>query len=368
MHSSVIIIAMISDVFVYKFAAKINFDMKLQLRKNMFVELGGRLREIAHGHGPRSWEDAIMQAKSYNGWFTEENVRTAISGISKMLNSEKLDLWLSHYAISDKEPKKTVGVVMAGNIPLVGFHDLLCVLITGNRALVKCSSSDTVLPKLLADEIVSISPEMADRLIITEGKLEGMDAVVATGSNNSARYFEYYFGKYPNIIRKNRSSVAVLDGTESSDDLLALGKDIFRYFGLGCRNVSQLIIPKGYDLKKFIQALQPWEAIQHHHKYFNNYEYNKAILLVEKINHLDNGFLLLKEDVSVHCPVGVLHFVHYSDNDDLSNLLRDQSDQLQCVVSQMDLERTVVPFGKAQEPELGDYSDGVDTMQFLLQL
>ena len=340
--------------------------MDLQKRKNTFVKLGRELVKVAEGDD--AWNDTIMAAKAKNGWFTEENVLTAISAISKFLEENTLYEWLAGYDLPEVEEPKTVGIVMAGNIPFVGFHDLLCVVLSGNKALVKCASLDEELPRMLVQTIVSIEPEMGSVIELTDGKFENLDAVIATGSDNSARYFEYYFGKYPNIIRKNRSSVAVLDGTETEDDLMDLGRDIFRYFGLGCRNVSQLMVPKDLDLKEFLKALQPWEAIQHHAKYFNNYEYHKAILLVEKIDHLDNGFLLLKEDVSIHCPVGMLHFVRYSDEAELHELLSEQEEQIQCVVSKMDLKVLTVAFGKTQEPGLGDYADGVDTMKFLAGL
>lgn len=342
--------------------------MDLQERKSTFVELGKRLSIVAAGEGSEAWKETILRAKARNGWFIEENVHTAVLAIAEMLKEEALDEWLSQYDLSKKESLKIVGIVMAGNIPLVGFHDLLCVVMSGNRALVKCATADAELPKMLVETISEINPTLAERINITEGKLENLEAVIATGSDNSARYFEYYFGKYPNIIRKNRSSVAVLDGMESSEDLMALGRDIFRYFGLGCRNVSQLIVPKDYDLTKFLDALEPWSAIQNHSKYYNNYEFHKAILLVEKIDHLDNAFLLLKEDISIHCPVGMLHFIKYNDEVDLAQILKDQESQIQCVVSKMNLSVEVVPFGKAQEPGLSNYSDRIDTMEFLLSL
>lgn len=340
--------------------------MDLQERKNTFVKLGRELARLAQGDD--AWNETLKRAKAKNGWFTEENVLTALSAISDQLEESNLDSWISNYEISEVVDSCTVGIVMAGNIPLVGFHDLLCVVLSGNKALVKCASLDDQLPRKLVETLVSIDSRIGEFIELTDSKFENIDAVIATGSDNSARYFEYYFGKYPNIIRKNRSSIAVLDGSESEDDLMNLGRDIFRYFGLGCRNVSQLMVPKDMDLKVFLKALQPWEAIQHHAKYFNNYEYHKAILLVEKIDHLDNGFLLLKEDVSIHCPVGMLHFIRYNDDEELDRLLADQQEQIQCVVSKKSLNLDIVPFGKAQEPTLSDYADGVDTMEFLIGL
>lgn len=341
--------------------------MNVEKRKKTLVELGKRLIAIAEGKTPEHWAAAIRLAHTKNGWFTEENVRTALVGLSSMLEESKVDQWLSTYRIDEKEKLKTVGVVMAGNIPLVGFHDLLCVLITGNKAKVKCASTDDQLPVALLNELKEIDAELAERVEIVDWKLSSFDAVLATGSDNSARSFEYYFGKYPSIIRKNRSSVAVLNGSESQDDLMALGRDIFRYFGLGCRNVSQIMVPIDYDLVKFLAALQPWEAINNHHKYRNNYDYYKSIFLVEKIKHLDTGFLLLKEDVSIHCPVSVLNFIKYNSEAERDELLKANEEQIQCVVSKLKIDGAI-PFGKAQEPELWDYADKVDTMEFLLSL
>lgn len=342
--------------------------MNVEKRKKAFVELGKRLGRIGAGEPSELWDAAMNMAHVKNGWFTEENVRTALSGISSMLDEKLLDKWLSDYSLRDDEPLKTVGLVMAGNIPLVGFHDLLCVLITGNKAMVKCASIDDQLPLTLLEELRDVDEELASRVNIIDWKLENFDAVLATGSDNSARSFEYYFGKYPNIIRKNRSSVAVLDGSETSDDLMALGRDIFRYFGLGCRNVSQIMVPKDFDLVKFLAALQPWEAINNHHKYRNNYDYHKSIFLVEKIKHLDTGFLMLNENVSVHCPVSVLNFVRYNSEKERDELLSANTDQIQCVVSKLKLDLATIPFGTAQEPELWDYADQKDTMKFLLDL
>ncbi|MFC2176171.1 acyl-CoA reductase [Bacteroidota bacterium] len=342
--------------------------MNHQQRVSTFIRLGQLLGEIAANPLESSWSSAIQKAEAENKWFTLENVTLALSGISTMLEPEKLTKWTRNYA--GKIPKtgdKRVAIIMAGNIPLVGFHDLLCVLISGNQAIVKTSSQDKALVNKLVETIGEIDPVLASQIQLTEGKMEHFTHVIATGSDNSARYFEYYFGKYPNIIRKNRNSIAIIDGDESLDDLRALGKDIFRYFGLGCRNVSKVYLSDKMDPKTFLATLEDWKAIANHNKYFNNYEYHKAIFLVERMAHLDNGFLLLKEDPNLGCPVGVLHFQTYGTLDQMKAEIKIHEDKIQCVVASDKLEITgTVPFGKAQSPELWDYADGVDTMAFLL--
>jgi len=342
--------------------------MNRQQRVDAFVRLGQQLAEVAENPQQSSWAVAFRQAEAKNGWFTQENISIALRGIAFMLQREKLDKWLSAYEPFPEHGTKRVGVVMAGNIPLVGFHDLLCVLASGNKAVVKTSSQDEVLPKMLVQTIEEISSELAAQIELSHGKLEGFTHVIATGSDNSARYFEYYFGKYPHIIRKNRNSIAIISGDESEDELRALGKDIFRYFGLGCRNVSKVYLSDKVEPKQLLAALEDWKPIANHNKYWNNYEYHKAILLVEKLAHLDNGFLLLREDEGLGCPVGVLHYQIYSTVDQMKAELKIHSEQIQCVVASNKLGiENVVPFGKAQSPELWDYADGVDTMAFLLQ-
>jgi hypothetical protein len=314
-----------------------------------------------------NWAVAFRQAEAQNKWFTQENIAIALRGIAFMLQPDKLEKWLSAYGELPENGDKRVGLIMAGNIPLVGFHDLLCVLASGNTAVVKLSSQDEVLPKKLIETISEIGPELAARIELSDGKLEGFTHVIATGSDNSARYFEYYFGKYPNIIRKNRNSIAIINGDETLDELRVLGKDIFRYFGLGCRNVSKVYLSDKVDPKTFLATLEDWKPIANHSKYFNNYEYHKAIFLVEKMAHLDNGFLLLREEAGLGCPVGVLHYQTYGTLDQMKAEVKIRKEEIQCIVAsdKLGFENTV-PFGKAQSPELWDYADGVDTMAFLL--
>ena len=340
--------------------------MNQQQRTEAFVQLGKQLLEVAENPQNSSWAAAFRQAKAKNGWFTQENISIALRGIARMLEPNKLEQWLNAYEIPERGTKK-VGLIMAGNIPLVGFHDLLCVLASGNSAVVKMSSQDEVLPKQLIQTIHEISAELASRIELSDRKLQGFTHIIATGSDNSARYFEYYFGKYPNTIRKNRNSIAIITGNETDDELRALGKDIFRYFGLGCRNVSKVYLSDTVEPKRLLEALEDWKPIGQHNKYFNNYEYHKAIFLVEKMAHFDNGFLLLREDANLGCPVGVLHYQTFGTIDQMKAEVEIRKDQIQCVVASDSLGfENSVPFGKAQSPELWDYADGVDTMAFLL--
>lgn len=341
--------------------------MNHQQRIDAFVQLGEVLAKVAENPVESNWATAFRQAEAKNGWFTQENMAIALRGIAYMLQPDKLEKWFSAYGEIPTEGDKTVGLVMAGNIPLVGFHDLLCVLASGNKAVIKTSSQDEILPKKLVETIEEISPELAFRIEMSHGKMEGFTHVIATGSDNSARYFEYYFGKYPHIIRKNRNSIAIINGDESEDELRALGKDIFRYFGLGCRNVSKVYLSDKVEPKTLLNALEDWKPIGNHNKYFNNYEYHKAIFLVEKMAHLDNGFLLLREEANLGCPVGVLHYQTFATLDQMKAEVKIHEEHIQCVVASEKLGfENAVPFGKAQSPELWDYADGVDTMAFLL--
>ncbi|WP_256007391.1 acyl-CoA reductase [Pedobacter deserti] len=313
------------------------------------------------------FETLIASVKHVNNWFTEDEVRRSLQSLSDMLNETDLHHWLE--SISIGETPKRVGLILAGNIPLVGFHDVLCVLATGNTALIKLSSSDGKLLPALLSELTRIEPLLAERILFTE-RLKDFDAVIATGSNNSARYFEYYFSRVPHIIRKNRNSVAVLTGDETEEQIAALGHDIFDYFGLGCRNVSKIYIPSDYDVSHFFIPLEGFASIADHNKYKNNYDYNKSVYLVNQVQHLDNGFLLLKEDEAFSSPLSVLYFERYNDLDVLRNKLNEQADNLQCVVTHapMELEAGVAGFGQSQRPKLWDYADNINTVEFLSTL
>jgi hypothetical protein len=311
----------------------------------------------------------INDERQFNAWFTPESVLNAVKAIGKMLNREDLASWLARYDVDYNKTSKKVGLILAGNIPLVGFHDVLCVLITGNHALIKASSQDARLITHVLEMLGYIEPGLKDHYSFVE-RLEGFDAIIATGSNNTSRYFEYYFGKVPNIIRKNRNSVAVLAGEETEEQLFELGHDIFDYYGLGCRNVSKVFVPKDYIFNFFFESIEAYQPIINHHKYNNNYDYNKSIYLVNSDKHFDNGFLLLKEDERLASPLAVLYYEYYEDIKSIQNLLDRESDNIQCIVSNAPLQvkPQVVDFGMSQQPALWDYADGVDTMVFLVGL
>ncbi len=315
-------------------------------------------------------KEQIILAKSHNGWFTEDNIYFAFKSWAEALTEENLNQWTSKYQFNKTSPK-TIALVMAGNIPLVGFHDFLSVLISGNKALVKLSSSDKQLLPYLCNYLIAIEPAFEDYISFTDKKLTNFDAVIATGSNNTARYFEYYFGKYPNIIRKNRNSVTVLTGNETPKQLENLANDIFRYFGLGCRNVSKLYVSENYNFDNFFNAMFSWKHVINDHKYMNNYDYNKAVYLMSTESSrgklLDNEFLLLKEDIGFSSPIAVLFNETYKNLDVLKQLLIAETKNIQCIVSNAGIANEI-DFGETQNPQLWDYADNVDTLQFLLKL
>jgi hypothetical protein len=316
------------------------------------------------------FKDLLALSQSHNGWFTPEQVYFAVESWAKALQEDNINKWLSAYPIDCAQGNKTVktiGLILAGNIPLVGFHDFLSVLISGHKVLVKASSNDQHLIAFLTDYLISIEPELSNYISFTDGKLENFDAIIATGSNNTARYFEFYFKDKPSIIRKNRNSVAVLNGNESHEDLVNLGEDIFRYFGLGCRNVSKLFVPKNYNFDAFFKAIYEYKDVIFYEKYSNNYDYNKAVFLMSNFKLLDNEFLTLKEDISHASPISSLFYEYYEDITDLQKRLESESDQIQCIVSN-NLISNSISFGKTQKPKLWDYADNVDTIQFLLSL
>lgn len=349
--------------------------MTIQQRKEHLIELGKFLNQFESpaSTGKVSYsalfdelDNEIERAVHYNGWFTKENVLFSIKEWSKALRKENLDSWLLPYQFPNTT-QKTVAIILAGNIPLVGFHDFISVLISGNNVLVKQSSNDQRLLPVIAKFLILLDAQYEERITFTTGKLEAYDAVIATGSNNTARYFEYYFAGKPSIIRKNRNSVAILTGSETSEQLKVLGEDIFRYFGLGCRNVSKLYVPEGYDFDSFFKAIQPWEELLNHAKYANNYDYNKAVYLMSEFKFLDNGFLVLKEDSSFGSPIATLFYEKFQSEDQLRATLESHRDQLQCIVTSR-TQDDHVNFGQTQHPRLWDYADNVDTLNFLEQL
>lgn len=362
--------------------------MELINRVEAFIELGNRLDlflKSAESINVNYKEDSdfpftmlnseVNSSYHYNGWFTRPNVLSAIEAVRENLTRKNLETWLKRYDQDFKacEPLK-VGVIMAGNIPLVGFHDMLCVLLSGNIFYGKLSSQDKILIPAICSVLIDIEPKFKDRIIFSEAPLKNPAAVIATGSNNSARYFEYYFGKYPHIIRKNRNSVAVISGSETMEELSQLGNDIFRYFGLGCRNVSKLMVPEGYDFDHFFSGIFEYREVVQNKKYGNNYDYNKTVYLLNKESLLENGFLIIKEDKSLSSPPGCMFYEFYKDEKHLSERLLEDKEKIQCVVSsqptteKLNKELNFVSPGNTQKPQLWDYADGIDTMKFVLSL
>lgn len=338
--------------------------LDLQSRIQAFIQLGHRISSIDQ----EERNSLFRRVENQNSWFTPSSVTTALQGIQLLLEQDKLRKWLSNYQIEKLSHPKEVGILMAGNIPAVGFHDLLCVLISGNIASIKLSSTDSILIPWLLEKLLEIEPGFSS-LIRIEEMLKSKDAYIATGSDNSSRYFNFYFGKYPNIIRSNRTSVAILTGDETDQELENLGLDIFQFFGLGCRNVSKVFVKSTDSLIRLLDVLEKKDWVSSHHKYLNNYDYNKSIYLVNGETHLDNGFLLLKESQELVSPIAVLFYEKYQDENDLNRLLDEIKDKVQCVVgSTRNLNNELIPFGQAQQPFPWDYADHVDTLGFLISL
>lgn len=352
--------------------------MLLNQRKEAFIKLGSFLSQFFNQeiikkedilHNDLFFEAFKMQisrAQEFNGWFSKENVLFSLESWHKALSQNNIDKWLSKYSITNIEPKK-VAIIMAGNIPLVGFHDFLCVLMSGHNVLVKLSSNDKNFIPLIAKYLEYVEPEFKGKIEFTEEKLEDFDAVIATGSDNTARYFEYYFGKHPHIIRKNRNTAAVLSGNESEATLEKMADDVFRYFGLGCRSISKIFLPKGFDLDRIFKAAYPHKDIVNYDRYANNYEYNKAVYLMSLFDIRENGFLMLKEDESYASPISSLFYEYYDNLEELQKKLSQDSDKIQCITSDIK-SLNAIPLGETQNPQLWDYADNVDTFNFLLTL
>ncbi|HYH56455.1 MAG TPA: acyl-CoA reductase [Anseongella sp.] len=311
----------------------------------------------------------LEKAQQHNPWFTSDNTASALGALSSSLREGLLEKWLQPYAPlpGKRRSPLDIGLVLAGNIPLAGFHDILCVLLSGHRAVVKLSSQDKQLTPWFLEKIREACPDYAGQLDVRD-RLDKIDAVIATGSNNSARFFDFYFGKYPHIIRKNRNSAAVLSGGETQGELQELGRDIFLYFGLGCRNVSKLFFPRGYDPGALLSALEPFRDIVQHHKYANNFSYQRTILQMNGIPHYDSGFLLLSENASYSSPIATLYYEYYNSEEDLAGRLRADAELLQCLVSKGASFPGSIPFGQTQSPALWDYADNADTLKFLLSI
>jgi hypothetical protein len=336
----------------------------LKERISAFHQLGDHLRNLDETNR----HSLLNEPRQFNAWFTPEQVNLAIANVSRLLQHDNLLQWTKRYEQHTDRQPADVGVVMAGNIPLVGFHDLLTVLITGNRLIAKPSTQDTVLIRYMIDQLNRIQPAFSDMVDFRE-RLNDVDAVIATGSDNTSRYFEYYFRNIPHLIRKNRSSCAILTGDETEQDIVNLGLDIFSFYGLGCRNVSKIFAPDNYDVT---QVFKHWETsyadLANHHKYANNYDYNKSIMLVNGTKFLDAGFVMMTESQEIVSPISVLFYERYADTISLEKRINESKSKIQCVVGGRFAGINTVPFGKAQYPDLEDYADGVDTMEFLTRL
>jgi len=343
--------------------------MKPELNIQSLTELGKQLACIANQSIDVSDENMMEMSKLitesvyYNSWFTPENVRFCLQAWAQALSEDSLRRWMERYRFPHPEKQKNVGLVLAGNIPMVGFHDALCVLLSGHRFTAKCAATDNRLLPAVMKLLCAIDEDFSERVSFTDRLLRHADAFIATGSNNAGHYFDFYFRKYPHIIRRNRNAVAILTGNETAEQLQLLGEDIFRYFGLGCRNVSKLFVPKDYDFSLLIESLSDWRWLELHHKYRNNYDYNKAIFLVNGDDFIDAGFFMLKRSASLSSPISTIFYEAYATLDEVAVKIEQAKEQIQCVVSE-----TAVPFGEAQTPQLWDYADGVDTMEFLCHL
>ncbi|HQY40751.1 MAG TPA: acyl-CoA reductase [Ferruginibacter sp.] len=329
--------------------------MNLQERILLLIKLGNYLKST-----DGNWLDTQVLAEQKNGWFTREFLEKAAGSIAdNYLKEDKLRQWAGYYKLDDNIQEKCVGIVMAGNIPLVGFHDFLCVFITGHKQMIKMSSKDDVLLKHLVKVMAGWNSKVNGKVIFAE-MLKNCDAYIATGSNNSSRYFEQYFGKYPNIIRSNRTSVAVLNGSESTEELEKLADDMHLYFGLGCRNVTKIYVPENYDFIPIIKAFDKYQYFSDHHKYKNNYDYQLSILLLNGKYYMTNGSTLLTQNESFFSPISQVHYQFYTSPEGMQQSLQSNR-ELQCIVGHSN-----VPFGQAQNPGLFQYADSVDTMAFLL--
>lgn len=337
--------------------------MNIHIQIKTFAALGNWIKdEFIQNH------DLLQQAYLHNRWFTVSNIQQSLYAIAnQFLQEEKLKSWLNAYDIKEQNTPKRVGIIMAGNLPLVGFHDLLCVLLSGNIAVIKLSSKDKLLLPAITSKLIAIEREFQHKIIYAD-LLKNIDAVIATGGNNAARYFDYYFGKYPHIIRKNRNSIAVLSGNETPEELLQLGEDVFQYFGLGCRNVSHIIVPENYVVTTILKA---WEGhynyLMDENVYKNNYDYNRTILLMNKTQHFASDFVMMQSSQQLPSPISVLHYSTYENMERVHLFIQQHQHDIQCVVSHLPIENAI-PFGTTQQPELGQYADNVDTMRFLVGL
>ncbi|MBR5983651.1 MAG: hypothetical protein IK025_08040 [Bacteroidales bacterium] len=341
--------------------------MNIKERIDILASFGNELAEICNGNEIKDFP-GFEKIKAYNPWFTEENVKFCLQNWNSQLKREELEKFCSAYPIDNNLSDICVAIVMAGNIPMVGFHDFVCAFLCGVKIKAKLSSKDNVLMKWVIDRITAMSPELSGRIEYTEERLSDFDAVIATGSDNTNRYFEYYFGKYNKILRHNRNSVAILTGDETKEELTALADDVFMYFGLGCRSVSKLYLPRGYDFNPMGEAFQKYANIINHNKYNNNYSYQYAVMGMNKIEHVNFGHLLLTEKKDMNSPIGVLHFEYYDSIDKVANELEMQSDRIQCIVVKNKIFKNCIGFGETQKPNIYNFADNIDTIKFITGL
>ena len=313
-----------------------------------------------------AFEKTIQQGKLNNPWFTDQNMKVNLSYWAEKLNKYDLTQWMNNYDTMNVS-SKSVAIIMAGNIPLVGFHDFLSVFLCGHNSIIKLSSNDKHILPFLTNLMISINNELSKKIIYIEGKLQGYDAVIATGSNNTSRYFEYYFKNKKSIIRKSRNSIAVLDGSENEDDLSLLGDDIFTYFGLGCRSISKLYVPENYCFDLFFNSIFKWNDLINSHKYANNYDYNKAIYLMSEYKFFDNGFFMVKEGSELYSPISTINYEFYNDISTLKQKIKADDKDIQCIVSNTEIENKI-NFGETQKPSLSQYADNIDVVEFLLTI
>ena len=337
----------------------------LNFKINILNEFGNYISKILKNSPPLILDNLIDSSLNNNRWFDEKSVIYSLKAWSKILKKDLIKRWIYKYEINSFKKKKTIALILPGNIPLVGFHDILCLWILGYKGILKLSSKDNVLIPFLTNYLEEKSKVKS--FIYKDSIFKNFDAVIATGSNNTSIYFNYYFSKYPNIIRKNRTSIAILDGNETEIELKNLAKDILLYYGLGCRNVSKIYIPKEFDLNKIFKGIESFSSLINNSKYSNNYDYNKSIFLINQEKFLDNGFFILKESSKITSPISCVYYEYYNNKKDLENKIIDIKDNIQCIVSKSSFFEGI-PLGSTQNPSLEDYADNIDTVKFLMNI
>ncbi len=345
--------------------------MNLNNRITLFVKLGRFFSDYINNNleslEKNKFDKAINESILHNSFFSKKNILKSLLSWSNVLTKKSIDDFLSNYLIKNKKREKKIAIIMAGNIPLVGFHDFFCVIISGNFAVIKLSSKDSHLFKFILSFLVKENPDFDTKFDVVESKLEIFDAVIATGNNISANQFELYFKKYPKIIRRNRHSIAILNGNETKKEIELLANDIFYYYGLGCRNVSKIFIPNNYNLDILFKSFVLWDEVINKNSYANNYNYYRAIYLLNKEVFFDNGFVLLKESEKIGSPVGTIYFEYYKSDNQIKEMIKKNNEKIQCIVSNNNYPKTI-KFGETQIPNLNDFADDIDTFNFLLKL